>query len=1207
MTVRAWIRKLFARTPRRTTQGSRQAPPRFRPNIDVLEDRLTPSSLGTTALVEGPAGGSDSDIVITSGAWSASSNAPSWLHTSSKGTGNGLATFTFDPNPKETRSGTLTIAGQTLTVTQAGSTYVSANPLTTLVSSGSAFSDPSGTTNPDGSQFSPQGVAVDGSGNVFIADGGNGVIEQWSNGGPSAASVAVSSGLIGPSGVAVDGSGNIFIADWSNSAIEEWNASTQTVSTPVSSGLKSPAGVAVDGAGNIYIADYVNNAVEEWNASTQTLSTLISGLWGASGVAVDASGNVYVADEYGEAIKEWNASTKTVSTLVSTGLDGPTGVAVDGSGNVYIADQYNNAVEEWHASTQTLSTLVSGLNLPLGVAVDSSGNVYIADTNNNAVEELPRAFVSTSAVSEGPAAGTAALLPVLPVTEPLSGLFAPSSDQGWLSVGDGANGVVPFSFTANADAPRMGHLTVLGQSITVTQQATPAFSLSAPTTTYGSATTTISGQLGTSAPFPTGSVTITLDGVQKTATLNSDGRFSASFDTHALAVSPGGYSIGFAYAGDSGYGSASASSTLTVTPATLTVTPGANQSKVYGAAVPALTYTASGFVNNDPTSILTGAVGATATATSPVGSYAITLGSLSAGSNYTVTLAANPPRFAITPATLTITPTAGQSKVYGAAVPVLTFSASGLVNNDPLSTITGALATTATAASPVGAYPITLGNLAAGSNYTVALAANPPTFAVTKATLIITANSTSKTYGQSLAFAGTEFTASGLVNGDTVSAVTLSSAGAAADAGVAGSPYAIAASTAVGSGLANYTITYFAGSLTVTPAALTITADNKSMTYAGSVPKLTYHCTGLVNGETSASFSGGLTTTATDSSGVGSYPITQGSLAATGNYTIATFNAGTLTVTPAALTVTAVSFSATAGAPFSGTVATFTTPDQIDGAAAFTAVITWGDGSTSSGLISGSNGSFTVCGSHTYAAAASYAVSVQITNPNTQSATAHDTATVASLGLGVTNSQAGGVGWGTKIGLTAAIGFWQNPNGQALINSFNGGPSATALGNWLAASFPNLYGASAGANSLAGKSNAQVAAYFQALFGQGGTAVPAQGTSWGQPSGLGGTQVQAEVLATALSVYATTSSLGGTAGVAYGFTVSAPGLGARSYSVGADGAAFGVANNSTLTVYGLLLAVNQLAVNGVLYGGNTTLQAQAAELFNALDQAGSIG
>jgi hypothetical protein len=178
------------------------------------------------------------------------------------------------------------------------------------------------------------------------------------------------------------------------------------------------------------------------------------------------------------------------------------------------------------------------------------------------------------------------------------------------------------------------------------------------------------------------------------------------------------------------------------------------------------------------------------------------------------------------------------------------------------------------------------------------------TLRVDKAALTITANSTSKTYGQTLAFAGAEFTASGLVNGDTVSSVTLTSAGAAANASVVGSPYAIVANAAVGSGLDNYTISYVNGSLSVSPAALTVTADNQSTTYGGSLPTLTYHYTGLVNPDTSASLTGGLATTATPSSGVGSYPITQGSLAATGNYTIGAFQGGTLTVDRATPTVT---------------------------------------------------------------------------------------------------------------------------------------------------------------------------------------------------------------------------------------------------------------------------------------------------------------
>ena len=395
--------------------------------------------------------------MAATGAWSATSNA-SWLRTSSSSTGNGLATFSFDANAGGTRTGTLTIAGQTLTVTQAGAGCVAANPLTTLVSSGLNM---------------PWGVAVDASGNVYIADYFNNAIKEW-KASPQTVSTLVSSGLGEPMGVAVDGSGNVYFTDMKNRAIKEWKVSTQTVSTLVSSGLIQPGGVAVDASGNVYFSDYYMNIIQEWKPSTQTVSTLVpSGLNVPMSVAVDASGNVYFSDRSDNTVKEWNASTQTISTLVSSGLSWPQGVAVDGSGNVYIADANTspvvNAIKEWNASTQTLSTLVSsGLNSPDGVAVNASGNVYIADSMNNAIKELPRAFVPAGPVSEGAGAGSDTL-PVLPSGELLTGAFAPASDQSWLTIGAVSGGAVNFSFTGNSGAARTAHITLMGQQIAVTQ------------------------------------------------------------------------------------------------------------------------------------------------------------------------------------------------------------------------------------------------------------------------------------------------------------------------------------------------------------------------------------------------------------------------------------------------------------------------------------------------------------------------------------------------------------------------------------------------------------------------------------------------------------------------------------------------------------------------------------------------------------------
>jgi hypothetical protein len=281
--------------------------------------------------------------------------------------------------------------------------------------------------------------------------------------------------------------------------------------------------------------------------------------------------------------------------------------------------------------------------------------------------------------------------------------------------------------------------------------------------------------------------------------------------------------------------------------------------------------------------------------------------------------------------------------------------------------------------------------------------------------------------------------------------------------------------------------------------------------------------------------------------------------------------AAPLTVNPLPLPASAVNFSAVAGAPFSGAVATFTNADPFGSAASYTAVIDWGDGSTSIGTVTGI-GTLTVNGSHTYADPGIYAATVQISHNlgNTTTAAVYPTANVPSLGQSV------------QHGLTGGIGFWNNKNGQALINAFNGGSDASALSSWLATALPNLYG------SLSGSSNAQVAAFYQSQFA------------------LPGSNLAAEVLATALNVYATTQSLGGTVGQAYGFTVTATGLGADSFNVGSDGAAFGVANNTSRNVYELLKAVDQQSAFGSLYNGDTALQKEANGLFDALNKAGAI-
>jgi hypothetical protein len=192
---------------------------------------------------------------------------------------------------------------------------------------------------------------------------------------------------------------------------------------------------------------------------------------------------------------------------------------------------------------------------------------------------------------------------------------------------------------------------------------------------------------------------------------------------------------------------------------------------------------------------------------------------------------------------------------------------------------------------------------------------NSQSYALTieKAALTVTAGSTSKTYGQALTFAGTEFTASGLVNGDAVTGVTLTSAGAAADAGVSGSPYAVEASAAVGSGLGNYAIRYADGALTVTQKALTVTAGNRTKTYGDSVvfddtsPSTDFSVSGLVNADAVTSITLTSAGAAATAAVAGSpYAVVASAAVGSGlaNYTIR-YAPGRLTVRPKALTVTA--------------------------------------------------------------------------------------------------------------------------------------------------------------------------------------------------------------------------------------------------------------------------------------------------------------
>jgi sugar lactone lactonase YvrE len=321
----------------------------------------------------------------------------------------------------------------------------------------------------------PYSVAVDNVGNLYIADTFNKVIKKWTAANTNVTTLI--SVLNYSLGVAVDCMGNIYFSKGefgNNCAIEEWTVANTNFITLVSSGLYGPYGVAVDGAGNVYFSDYGFNVLNKWTAANSNVTTLVSsGLSMPSGVAVDVAGNVYIADFENHAVKKWTSANSTVTTLAASGVGNPRGVAVDGAGNVYIADA-DEEVYKWTAASGIVTTLVSGLYSPYGVAVDGAGNVYIADTYNNAIKELCRAFVDPTTKMEPLTAGSDVLPVVLPATENLGGPFTPSCDSSWLTITGITNGVVSFAFTANNSVSnRTANITLLGQTVPVTQNAVP--------------------------------------------------------------------------------------------------------------------------------------------------------------------------------------------------------------------------------------------------------------------------------------------------------------------------------------------------------------------------------------------------------------------------------------------------------------------------------------------------------------------------------------------------------------------------------------------------------------------------------------------------------------------------------------------------------------------------------------------------------------
>jgi gliding motility-associated-like protein len=266
-------------------------------------------------------------------------------------------------------------------------TYTAGTAITPLAPASSGVSTPGYSTPfPVGAGFSqPGGVVVDGAGNVYVADAGNGLVTKIPvNGSPA---VTIASGLNYPTGVAIDSLGNIYVADQGAGTVLEIPVGG---GSPVSIGSVTffgPNAVAVDPAGNVYVGDGSAGALYKIPVDGGATISLGSGFLDLTAIAADAAGNLYVADGGASNVYKISAVGGVPVPLHHT-FSFPSGVGVDASGNIYVTDADSNAVFKIPPGRGPKVNIGAGFNNPGGLAVDGAGNVYIADTDNNGVEEI---------------------------------------------------------------------------------------------------------------------------------------------------------------------------------------------------------------------------------------------------------------------------------------------------------------------------------------------------------------------------------------------------------------------------------------------------------------------------------------------------------------------------------------------------------------------------------------------------------------------------------------------------------------------------------------------------------------------------------------------------------------------------------------------------------------------------------------------------
>jgi sugar lactone lactonase YvrE len=670
----------------------------------------------------------------------------------------------------------------------------------------------------------PNRAVVDGAGNLYIADvsanvvrkviattgfistvAGTGVSGYTGNNG-----AATSAKLNAPNGLGIDGAGNIYIADNGNCVIRKVTVATGVIATVAGNGtcgytgdgaaaigaeLNTPSSdIAFDSGGNFYFADVLNNVIRKVSLSTGIITT-VAGTGNAGyngdgavataaelthpdGVAFDNNGNLYIADYGNHVVREVNAATGIITTVAGNGTGGyagdgalatsaelssPGGVAVDAAGDVYIADAGSNVIRKVSAAgtiTTVAGTATSGysgdggaatsgkLNGPADVALDGLGNLYIADTGSSVIREVNVGQSKWTASSTAYGATstqniTVANIGNAPATIPPPNSGSNPATTGAFSVGGGSTCAVltasssaqtlaagaacsyALSFSPTGVGAASGTVTLTDNSLgvngstqTISASGTGVSAGTAATLSaahnpsqYGQTAVTATVVTTVGAATPAGTVQFKADGnpVGSAVTLNGSG--TATFTFSALSL--GSHTLSAVYTpGSSDFtGSTAAGISNTVSAATLTAAVAGNPTKVYDgtntATLTGANYSLTGFAGSDGATV-TKSAGTYAAANAGPQTVSVTLGT----SDYTATGSTNLSNYALPtaasgPGTISGAPLAvsasDATRLYGTPNPRFSGSVTGQINGD---TFTESFSTAATSASAAGTYAI---------------------------------------------------------------------------------------------------------------------------------------------------------------------------------------------------------------------------------------------------------------------------------------------------------------------------------------------------------------------------------------------------------------------------------------------------------------------------------------------------------------------